>query len=161
MPSCILLFENNAPGTILGQCCCEVLARRRLLTVSCAPVFFSWPDPEREKWVCTETVCYRAPGLISGGNYGSSDSAAAASESFESNRAALTLRRCCLPGRAFQSHPGEEGLQRKTVNPRLRGCSDLLCRTPRQGEPALAFSQFALPFPAPVTAEHWALHPAG
>lgn len=144
-----------------GQCCCEALARRRLLTASCALVFFPHSRILRERWVCTETVCYRAPGLISGGNSCSSDSAAA-SESFESNRAALTLQRCSLPGRAccFQRHPGEEGLRRKTVSQRLRGCSDLLCRTPRRGPPASVFSQFALPFPVPVTAEHWALHPA-
>lgn len=136
-----------------GQCCCKALARRWLLTASCATVFFS--RIFREGWVCTERVCYQSLGLISGGSYCSSDGAAA-SESFESNRAALTLQRCYLPGRAccFQRHPGEEGLPGKTVSQELRGCSDLLDRTPRQGLPASTFGQFALPFPAPVTAEH-------
>lgn len=50
----------------------------------------------------------------------------------------LGLQRSCLPGRAFcfQRHPGEEGLSWKEFRQELRGCSDLLCRTPRQDLPA-------------------------
>lgn len=144
MPSCILLFENNALGTVPGAVLLQGACTQEAFNSFSCHCFFS--RILRERWVCAERVCYRSLGLISGESYCSSDFAAA-SESFESSRAALTLQRCYLPGRAccFQRHPGEEGFHRKTVSQEL---------------PASMFSQFALPFPAPVTAEHWALHPA-
>lgn len=97
VPSCILLFENNTPGTIPGA---------MLLRGTCSQNAFNsflWHrfflrDLQREL-VCMGRVCSQSLGLISEGSYCSSDSGAA-SESFESNRAALTLRRCYLPGKA-------------------------------------------------------------
>lgn len=152
-------LKNNAPGTIPRAMLLQGACTQKAFNSLFCHCFLS--QILRERWFCAERVCCRSLGLISGGSYCSSDSSAAA-ESFESNRAALTLQRCYLLGRAccFQRHPREEGLPGKTVSQALRGCSDLLYRTPRQGLPASAVSRFALPSPAPVTAEHWALPPA-
>lgn len=138
-----------------GQCCCKALARRRLLTASCAAVVFFLTDLQRK-------VGLHQKSLLSGTGTDLREFTAAQTLLLLLLLKALSLiglpspcGDATFPGRAccFQRHLGE-GLPRKTVSQNLRGCSDLLYRTPRQGLPACTFSQFALRFPVPVAAEH-------